>query len=142
MDLKFRNDFDYPIYINSRVAGDRVYFYVYGDRSAMDYTVKIEPEIIETIVAKEETILDNNLDPGTKEIVQKGRTGYRVNTYKSIIRNGKVASRDLITKDFYKVRNFIYRVGPAPSATTFSNQDNKEENPLEDSPIEDENIDD
>ena len=137
MDLKFRNDFDYPIYINSRIAGDRIYFYIYGDRNAKDYTVRIDSETIETIAPKEETIVDNGLEPGTKEVVQRGRTGYRVNTYKSIIRNGKVISKDLITRDFYKPRNFIYRVGPAPSAPTFSNEDEEREgNPIEDLLIE------
>lgn len=137
MDLKFRNDFDYPIYINSRVAGDRIYFYIYGDRNAKDYTVRIDSETIETIVPKEETIVDNSLEPGTKEVVQRGRTGYKVNTYKSIIRNGKVISKDLITRDFYKPRNFIYRVGPAPSAPTFSPEDEVEQEPMEGNPSED-----
>ncbi|NMB26489.1 MAG: hypothetical protein GX987_00360 [Tissierellia bacterium] len=141
MDLKFRNDFDYPIYINSRVSGDRVYFYVYGDRNARDYIVKIKPEIVETIVLEDDIIVDNSLEPGTKEVVQRGRTGYKVNTYKSIIRNGKVVSKDLITRDFYKPRKFIYRVGPEPLTTKFSDED-REESPTEDISIEDDNTDD
>lgn len=141
MDLKFRNDFDYPIYINSRVSGNRVYFYVYGDRNARDYTVKIEPEIIETITPKEDIIVDNSLEPGTKEVVQKGRTGYKVNTYKYIIKNGKVVSKNLITRNFYKPKKFIYRVGPEPLTTKFSDED-REESPTEDISIEDDNTDD
>ncbi len=118
LDLKFRNDFDYPIYFDSKIVGDRICFYVYGDRQSKDYTVKIEPEIVETIHAKEETVLDKTLEPGSKVLVQEGRTGYRVNTYKSIIKNGKTVSRDLISKDFYRPRNFIYRIGEEITTTT------------------------
>jgi vancomycin resistance protein YoaR len=118
LDLKFRNDFDYPIYFDSKIVGDRIYFYVYGDRQSKDYTVKIDSEIVETIHAKEETVLDKTLEPGSKVLVQEGRTGYKVNTYKSIIKNGKTVSRDLISKDFYRPRNFIYRIGEEITTTT------------------------
>ncbi len=124
LDLKFRNDFDFPIYIDSKIIGDRLYFYIYGDKNAKDYTVKIEPQVVEVIQAKEETILDKNLKPGEKVLVQQGRTGYRVYTYKSIIKNGKTVSRELITKDYYKPRNFIYKIGEEPAEPTSSNQDN------------------
>ena len=59
-------------------------------------------------------ISDSSLPVGRKEVIQQGRTGYRVNTYKSVIKNGKVVSRDLITRDYYKPREFIYRVGTKP----------------------------
>lgn len=134
LDLKFANDFDYPIYFDSKIIGDRVYFYIYGDKKGRDYTVKIEPVIVETIPYKVETVLDKNMKPGTKELVQSGRTGYRVNTYKSIIKNGKTISKDIITKDFYRPRDFIYRAGEEPSTTTSTVEEDKnvEENVIED----------
>lgn len=112
LDLKFRNDFEFPVYIDSKVVDKQVYMYVYGDRNTKNYRVQIDPEIVETIQAKEELIQDKNLGPGTKKLVQSGRTGYKVNTFKSIIKDGKVISKDMITKDFYRPRNFIYRIGP------------------------------
>ncbi|GFN35782.1 VanW family protein [Tepidimicrobium xylanilyticum] len=111
LDLKFRNDFDFPIYIDSKMVGNQLYFYIYGDKRSKDYTVKIESEIIETIPANEELILDETLEPGSRILVQAGRKGYKVNTYKSIIKNGKTVSRELISKDFYRPKNFIYKVG-------------------------------
>ena len=121
LDLKFRNDFDYPIYIDSKVTGDRVYIYIYGDKNTKDYSIKLDSELIEEIPAKEEIVVDKSLAPGTKNLVQSGRNGYRVNTYKSVIKNGKVVSRDLITKDFYKPRNYIYMVNE-PNAKTVDNK--------------------
>ncbi len=115
LDLKFKNNFDFPIYIHSRVVGDRIHIYIYGDRNAKDYSIKIESKIVETIESQEEKVEDSTLAPGTKELVQQGRTGYKVHTYKHKIKNGKVVDTQLITKDFYKPRNFIYRVGPSIS---------------------------
>lgn len=123
IDLKFRNDFDFPIYIHSRIIGDRIHIYIYGDRNAKDYTVKIDSELIEKVPAKEEVVVDKSLPAGTKKTIQEGRTGYKVNTYKSIIKNGKVISRNLITKDFYKPRNYIYMVGDDSSNEPLNNEE-------------------
>lgn len=122
LDLKFRNDFDYPIYFDSKIIGDRVYFYVYGDANNRDYTVKIESEIVEIIHPEDEIIRDSALKPGNKVLVQKGRTGYRVNAYKSILKDGKIVNRELINKDFYKPRNAIYKVGKDVPADTESDK--------------------
>ena len=112
LDLKFRNDFDYPIYIDTKTTNERVYIYIYGDLNARDYTVKIEPEIIETLQGKVEEIYDGNLQPGEKLDIQKGRTGYKVKTYKSVIKNGQIINKNEITHDYYRQRDHIYKVGP------------------------------
>lgn len=113
LDLKFKNDYDFPIYLNSKVVGDRVYFYIYGDTKAKDYTIKIEPELIATIPYNTKEIFDATALPGSRQLVQEGRTGYKVRTYKSIIKNGVVISREQISYDYYRERDYIYKVGPA-----------------------------
>lgn len=112
LDLKFRNDFDFPVYIDSKVIKDRVYIYIYGDLKSKNYTVKINPELVETINPKTEEIYDGSLEPNAKVDIQKGRTGYKVKTYKSIIKNGKVINKNQITQDYYKQKDYIYKAGP------------------------------
>lgn len=114
LDLRFKNNFEYPIYIDSELIGTRVYFYIYGDMKGRDYTVKIDTEHHATIPFKVHEKLDPSLPPGTRELVQEGRTGYKVSTYKSIVKNGEVISRVRISSDYYKERDFIYKVGPTP----------------------------
>lgn len=127
LDLKFKNDFDFPLYIKSNIIGNRIHFYIFGDTNSKDYTVKIEPELIETIPYKINEVYDENLAPGTRVVQQEGRTGYKVRTYKSIIKDGKLIERKQITYDYYRERNYIYRVGPklpdiiGPSQETMSN---------------------
>lgn len=112
LDLRFRNDFEYPIYIHTRVSGDRVFISIYGNKDKKDYLVKIDSEVVETIYYTNIEELDNTLAPGTRKLIQQGRNGYKVNTYKSIIKDGKVISKNRITSDYYKARNNIYKVGP------------------------------
>ncbi|MDR7855702.1 VanW family protein [Tissierella sp.] len=112
LDLRFRNDFDFPIYTYAKVVGSSVHIYIYGDTKAKDYQVKINPVIVEKIYAKTEEIYDEKLSPGTKLDIQKGRTGYKVNTFKSIIKSGKVVSKEQITTDHYRKKDYIYKVGP------------------------------
>ncbi len=69
------------------MLGDRIHIYIYGDRNAKDYSIKIESKIVETIESQEEKVEDSTLaPPGTKELVQQGRTGYKVHTYKHKIK--------------------------------------------------------
>lgn len=112
LDLKFRNDFDFPIFTYAKTVENNLYIYIYGDTKSKDYVVKIKPEIVEKIYAKTEERYDESLPPGTRLDIQKGRTGYKVNTYKSIVKNGKLVSKELITSDHYRKKDYIYKVGP------------------------------
>lgn len=135
LDLKFKNDYDFPIYLNSKVIGDRVYFYIYGDTKTKDYIVKIEPELIATIPYNTKEIFDETALPGSRQLVQEGRTGYKVRTYKSIIKNGVVISREQISYDYYRERDYIYKVGPKPVINETEPIVNKEE-PVEEEVVE------
>ncbi|HLR35992.1 MAG TPA: VanW family protein [Tissierellales bacterium] len=112
IDLRFKNDFDFPVYITMEVSNNKVYARVYGDKNSKDYQVKITSEVVEKVKPKTEKIKDNSLKPGAKEVVQQGREGYKVNTYKQIIKNGKIVETKQITSDYYKPSNYIYKVGP------------------------------
>ncbi len=118
LDLKFRNDFDYPIYISSWVENKTVHFQIYGDKKNMDYTIQMEPKITTVIPLKVKEILKNDLKPGTRELAQQGRNGYKVTTYKHKIKNGKVVETLKVSSDYYKERDTIYHIGPKVVAPT------------------------
>jgi vancomycin resistance protein YoaR len=113
LDLVFKNNFDYPVYFDSEVDGTRVYFYIYGDMRSRDYSVKIDTQLNATIPYKIHENLDPTLPPGARVLIQEGRTGYKVSTFKSIIKNGEVVSTERISSDYYRERDFIYKIGPA-----------------------------
>lgn len=146
LDLVFKNDFDFPVYTLSKVVGDRLYFYIYGDTTSKDYTIKIEPEILEKIDYSVTENLDESITPGERQLVQDGRTGFKVKTYKTIIKDGKIINKTLITSDYYRERNYIYKVGPKPAPKEENNssigtgQEGEEEviplEPVVDNPID------
>lgn len=111
LDLKFKNNFDFPVFIYSKVVGDRVYVYIYGDKNSKDYTIKVSSQIVETIQPKTQTIIDPSLEPGESIVIQKGRTGYKVVTYKSKVKDGKVISKEQISTDHYRKKDYIYKTG-------------------------------
>lgn len=115
LDLVFKNEFDFPVYTFSKIVGDRLYFYIYGDTRKKDYTIKIEPELLQQIDYNITENLDETLAPGEKQLIQDGRTGYKVKTYKTIIKDGKIINKTPITSDYYRERNYIYKVGPKPA---------------------------
>lgn len=127
LDLKFKNTFDYPIYMTSKLVGNRVYFYVYGDASSRDYTVRISEEITEFKPFTTKEILDETMEAGTEKIEQQGRNGYKSKTYKSIIKDGKVISSKQINSDYYRERQHIVKHGiKIPEKL---DPENKDENP-------------
>ncbi len=118
LDLKFRNDFDFPIYISTVSTNSYQTISIYGDQAAKDYQVRISTELVETIAAKTETINDPNLVEGKRLVETPGRDGYRTVTYKTRIRNGEVIDSKQISQDYYHPANFVYRVGTAAKPET------------------------
>lgn len=112
LDLKFRNDFDYPIYISSWISGKTVYFKVYGDKKNRDYTIEMQPKITNVIPHKVREIVKKDMKPGTRKVAQQGRDGYKVITYKHKIKDGKIVETKQISSDYYKERETIYHIGP------------------------------
>ena len=112
LDLKFRNSYEFPIYIQSKVTSSVVTFRIFGGKVNENRQTNIISILQETINPEIEKHVDNSLIPGSMIIVQKGRYGYKVNTYKVIYENKKKKKRELISNDFYKPKKYILRVGP------------------------------
>ena len=70
LDLKYKNNFEAPIYIKANYSGNSLTFNIYGDLNVKDYGVHIDSEIVETIPSKTEEVLDKSLAPGSREVVQ------------------------------------------------------------------------
>lgn len=112
LDLKFKNDFDYPIYISSWVSGKTVYFKVYGDKENRDYTIQMQPKIVNVIPHRVKEVFKSNIAAGTRQVAQQGRNGYKVITYKHKVKDGKIIESKEISSDYYRERDTVYYVGP------------------------------
>lgn len=112
LDLKFKNNHDFPLYIYGETNGNEVTFSIFGKVEAMDYDIEMESELVETITKKTQEKYDGSLEPGAYIVEQKGNDGYRYKTYKVKKKDGEVISRELYSTDYYPVRNTIVKVGP------------------------------
>ncbi|EOC99906.1 VanW family protein [Caldisalinibacter kiritimatiensis] len=112
LDLKFKNNKKYPVYIHTETANRKLLISIYGKKDDKNKKIDIKSVITEKISPDQEIKEDANLKPGEKVIVQKGRYGYKVKTYKSTIKDGKVVETELVSYDLYKPKKQIIKTGP------------------------------
>ncbi len=112
LDLKFRNILDVPVYLKAKINGTTLFIDIFSKKNDSGRVIKIESDIVEKIEPEIEESVDELMNSGEKTVVQKGRYGYKVKTYKIVLFNGKEESRELITNDYYKPKKYIIKKGP------------------------------
>ncbi len=112
LDYKFKNPYDFPIYIQGITHNKNVTFKVYGDVNALGgKTYDMVNEIIKTISPTEEIIKDASLPKGTRIVESAGQTGYVSKGYQVTYENGKVINKELVSTDNYTMVPRKVRVG-------------------------------
>ena len=107
VDLKFRNNYQYPILIQNKVINDTIVTTIYGnDRYKRE--IDIVTELVETIpnktIVKKSSIMYN----GENFIQEKGRNGYKIKTYRIYKnKNGEILSKEYINESYYPPINKI-----------------------------------
>lgn len=107
VDLKFRNNYQYPILIQNKVINDTIVTTIYGnDRYKRE--IDIVTELVETIpnktIIKESSVMYN----GENFIQEKGRSGYKIKTYRIYKnKNGEILSKEYINESYYPPINKI-----------------------------------
>ena len=107
VDLKFRNNYQYPILIQNKVINDTIVTTIYGnDRYKRE--IDIVTELVETIpnktIVKKSSIMYN----GENFIQEKGRSGYKIKTYRIYKnKNGEISSKEYINESYYPPINKI-----------------------------------
>ena len=82
IDYKFKNTYDFPIYIQGITSGKVLSYNIYGDPSALNgRTYDMVSEIIETIQPETKVVPDSSLPVGKEEKDGTGVTGYKGRSY-------------------------------------------------------------
>ena len=114
-DLIFKNNTDYPIFIEGRVSGSTVVVSVYGYPLEEGTTVEIVTDVYEKIPpAETKTILDTAGEFVTytdeTKVKKKARDGVKVKSFRVVKVNGEEVSRELLRDDYYKeVQGEVYQ---------------------------------
>ncbi|WP_027631606.1 VanW family protein [Clostridium hydrogeniformans] len=111
IDYKFKNTFDFPIYIQGDNSGKNVTFNIYGDTSSMKRRYEIYSEVVETLNPTTKTVQDSTLPEGQTVMERNPAPGYRVKTYRKVFENEKLINTELLSTDTYAVVNGVQKVG-------------------------------
>lgn len=114
LDYKFKNTYDFPIYIQGITEGKTVTYNVYGDPSALNgKTYDMVSETIETIPPQTKLVNDSSLPVGKEVSEGGGMTGYRARSYQITYENGTEVNREVVSNDIYSSVDVVVRVGTA-----------------------------
>ena len=103
-DFKFRNNTDYPIYIEGSTTSDKqITFTIYGveTRDTANREVAYESVVLERTVPEEEVIYADESLPVGYCSVQSAHIGYKAQLWKVVRENGVEVSREQINSSSY-----------------------------------------
>ncbi|AGX45008.1 protein YoaR [Clostridium saccharobutylicum DSM 13864] len=120
LDYKFKNTYDFPIYIQGITQDKNVTYNVYGDPSELNgKTYDMVSEILETIPPQSKVVDDSTLPVGQEISEGGGTTGYRARSYQVTYENGVEVNKEVISNDTYASVDVTVRKGTAqPEPTT------------------------
>lgn len=109
-DLKLRNDYDFPIYIEGTTKGGKLTFTVWGAQEGRDVRLSSV-----TTFFQEQTVtyVDDPTQPiGFEETISSGHPGVKATSYKRVYdKDGKLIEETILSKDSYRMSPDIVRRG-------------------------------
>ncbi len=113
IDFKFKNNTEYPVYVESYLNDNKVIVNIYG-KEIHDPSRKLEfsNALISTHPPEAEKVTeDPTLPLGQKVVDLASKTGYKYAVYKSIYENGKLLDKVKINDSYYKPVRATVRIG-------------------------------
>ena len=138
-DLKFKNNYSTPIYIEGYTSGKTLYFTIYGKETRpANRSVQF---VSETLSVQNPgapiTKVDPSLAPGARVVEQSSHRGRRSRLWKVVTVDGKETERTILSTDTYNVSPQIIRVGPdAPAVAPVAPEQPTPVPPVETAPPE------
>jgi hypothetical protein len=129
INFRFKNTTGKSIIIRTVVSGRKLTVKLFGTMpSNVSYTIKSNTiAIVEPSIKEVPTPI---VQPGGRLLLSLGKSGYIVETYRTLLKNGIEISRERISRDTYKAQPTIYGIAAEPGAPKTENR--KEKKLLED----------
>ncbi len=139
-DLKFKNNTDYPVYIEAYISGNKLIANIYGHEiHDSSRQVKFENVVNSVIEKPAEKVTEDNTKPkGYREVTHYGKEGKKVTTYKIVYENGKQISKDYFSTSTYRATADEVTVGTkeeTPDTADTSKTDTNENNNSDDGTV-------
>ncbi|WP_347707744.1 VanW family protein [Clostridium sp. 1001275B_160808_H3] len=130
IDYKFKNSYDFPVYIQGYVAGGTVSFNIYGNVEAMGgKTYELVNEVHEKYNPEVKYEDDPTMEEGTEKVVSHGMPGYKASSYQITYENGVEVDREFIATDVYLTTNTVIKRGTKKKETPQNSTNKTEEKP-------------
>ncbi len=112
IDFRFKNNTEYPVKVSSVSSNRKLTISIIGTEYEPERTVKISHSQISSTPPVDEEKVDETLPVGTRKVTSKGKTGYVVDTFKTVYENGVEVSSKKITRSSYRMVPNEVLVGP------------------------------
>ncbi|RIX47332.1 hypothetical protein D3P08_25255 [Paenibacillus nanensis] len=117
IDFKFRNSTGKALLIRTEVKDRKVTVKLFGTMPENE-RYDIESVTLSTVEPGTQQKVNPALPVGKTVVVEQGKPGYVVETYRTLVRDGEVVSRERVSKDTYRAQPTLIEVGPSsPDAT-------------------------
>lgn len=115
IDLKFKNDTEYPVFIESYLTSNKVVVNIYGNEIHQDgRRLVFSNELIETTKPPESKIKnDSSLPSGQRVTKVQAKSGYKYYVYKTIYQGDTLLEKVKINTSNYKAKAAQILVGTA-----------------------------
>lgn len=132
IDFKFRNTTGKHLIIRTVVENRKITVKLFGTMPE-NISYDIESVTVKTVAPETQQKVSPALAVGEQRIVEQGKSGYVVETFRIKMENGQEVSRDRISRDTYRAQPTIIEIGPASlSATPTPSSPSSEEPIVED----------
>lgn len=112
IDLKLKNNTDYPVKIVATVSGRTVTCSIVGVKT-QGQTVEIVNTKTGTLSPKTTRTYSDAIPQGYKKVIKKGAEGYTVSSKRIVRLNGEVVKTENLTNSRYNATDFEEEVNPA-----------------------------
>ena len=121
-DFEFRNNTDYPVYLEGYTSGGVIYFNVYGKETRdPNRVVTFESETLSQTDPKTIYTATSSANIGSiSRTSGQAHTGYSARLWKIVTVNGVEQSRDVFNNSTYRSTDNVYAVGTASSSAQAS----------------------
>ncbi|CAM4477995.1 vancomycin resistance protein YoaR [Paenibacillus endophyticus] len=111
INFRFKNTTGKHLIIRTQVEDRKLTIKLFGTMDPNE-SYDIESVTLKTIAPSVQERSNASLSPGQKAVVEEGKLGYVVETFRTLKKNGKLVSRDRISHDTYKAQPALIEVGP------------------------------
>ncbi|MDQ6422484.1 VanW family protein [Paenibacillus sp. LHD-117] len=117
IDFKFRNSTGKHLIIRT-VAEDRKLTVKLFGTMPEDVSYDIESVTLKTVEPDAKQTVNPKLPVGEQVVVEQGKPGYVVETFRTLMQDGKAVSRERVSRDTYRAQPTIIEVGPSSLSAT------------------------